>query len=65
MNIIINRDIDSPIQAAKITITLNDDVEMQISQNQFGELVIRKAQYGNGDGDLIILPSVSNEIRIK
>ncbi len=63
MEIIIGRN-EQTIQAKKITIKLNDDIEFDISINNFGELVVNKGQFGPGTGDLIIKPSVSNEIRI-
>ena len=63
MDIIINNN-EQQLQAKRITITLNENVEFDIAINNFGELVIRKAQFGNETGDLIIKPSVSNEIRL-
>ena len=40
------------------------DVEFKVSENQFNELVITKTQLGEGEGAIIIKPSVSNEIRL-
>jgi hypothetical protein len=48
----------------KITIALNDNVDYEITVNQFGELVLQKQQYGEGEGCIILEPSVSNEIRL-
>lgn len=47
-----------------VTIVLNDDVEFRITKNKFGELVIQKEQYGDGESCILIRPSVSNEIKI-
>jgi hypothetical protein len=55
---------DDIIDANKIEIELNTDVSILISMNKFGQLVINKQQYGDGASELIILPSVCNEIRI-
>jgi len=48
-----------------LLIKLNEDTEIRIKINQFGELVVNKQYYGKDDSSLIIMPSVSNEIRIK
>lgn len=52
-------------EVGKITVLLSDDVEYRVSVNQFGELVINKSQMGAGESSIILLPSVSNEIRLK
>lgn len=48
------------IEVSKITIFLNDETEIRVSVNNFGELVVNKS-----DSALIIIPQVSNEILIK
>lgn len=48
------------IEVSKITIFLNDETEIRVSVNKFGELVVNKS-----DSALIIIPQVSNEILIK
>jgi hypothetical protein len=46
-----------------VTVLIHD-VEFRISVNQFNELIINKAQYGAGEGSIIIKPSTSNQIYI-
>lgn len=48
----------------KVTVLLNDDVEYQISVNNFGELVVQKQNFGDGETSIVLKPSVSNEIRL-
>lgn len=48
----------------KLTLSLNEDVDFLISKNRFGELVINKQQYGASCSEILIKPSVSNEIRL-
>jgi hypothetical protein len=48
------------IEVSKITIFLNEETEIRISVNQFGELVVNKS-----DSAINIIPQVSNEILIK
>jgi hypothetical protein len=47
-----------------LSIQLNEDTEIKIDINQFGELVINKQSFGKGNSSLSITPSVSNEIKI-
>lgn len=47
-----------------LTIHLNNDVDINITIDQFGNLVIEKENYGQGESSIIIKPSVSNVIRI-
>ena len=62
MNIQIDRNNEKQ-EVNKITVFLND-VEIEINVNKFGELVVNKQQYGEGESSLVIKPSMSNEIRI-
>lgn len=55
---------DEKHTCSSITVILNEDIEFRIGVNKFGELVIQKEQYGEGETSIIIRPSVSNEIRI-
>ena len=48
----------------KIIVELNNDVSYHISINKFGELLVQKQQYGDGESAIILKPSVSNEIRL-
>ena len=59
-----NEEKGSEIEAKRLKIALNKDVEFNIDINKFGELVIRKQNFGNGEGSIMIMPSVSNEIRV-
>jgi len=52
------------INSNKIIIELNEDVSYHISINKFGELLVQKQQYGNGDSAILLKPSVSNEIKL-
>jgi len=52
------------IETEKILIEVGS-VDFRISVNKFGELVINKYQKGEQETGIIIMPSVSNEIRIK
>ena len=63
MKIIVNSN-ESEINARKITICVNEDVEFHVSINPFGELTVQKTQYGEGESSMTIKPSVSNEIRL-
>ena len=47
-----------------ITVQLTDEVDIEISVNKFGELLINKQQFGEGESSIIIKPRVSNEIII-
>lgn len=52
-------------EVRNVTIRLNEDVDLRIYINNFGELEIQKHQFGRGKSELQIMPSVSNEIRLK
>jgi len=52
------------INAGRIAISINDEVEFYIYFNSVNELTIRKKQFGSGESALTIKPSVSNEIRL-
>ena len=52
------------LEVNKVTVLLNEDVEYQISVNKFGELVVQKQNFGEGETPIILKPSVSNEIRL-
>lgn len=52
------------LEVNKVTVLLNEDVEYQISVNKFGELVVQKQNFGEGETSIILKPSVSNEIRL-
>lgn len=52
------------IDIDRLTIRV-DDVDFRLSLNNFGELVLNKYQNGDGEGSIIIVPKVSNEIIIK
>lgn len=52
------------INPRKITLKLNKDIDLHICVNNFGELVIQKSNFGEGESSIIIKPSVSNEIRL-
>ena len=62
MEIQINRD-EERIEVKKVTI-FHKNTEFEIHINNFDEIVIRKEQYGEGESNIIIRPSVSNVIRI-
>lgn len=62
MQIQLDREVNT-IEATNITIMVND-VEFRISVNKFNELVVNKTQYGEGEGSIVIKPSVSNEIKL-
>lgn len=63
MDIGINDD-TSQLEVRNITIKRTQDVEFRISINFFGELVIKKIEFGTKDSSLIIKTSESNEIRV-
>lgn len=56
---------ESFIDVNKVVIQTNEDVEFTISIDKFGNLVVNKQQYGDGDGNINIIPRVSNEISLK
>ena len=64
MKVIVNNN-ESELNARHITIPLSEDVEFRIKINQFGELEIQKTNYGSGESAIVIMPSVSNDIRIR
>jgi hypothetical protein len=53
------------IKVERILIKNDENVEFIIHFNKFGELILNKQQHGEGEGSIVIMPSVSNEIRIK
>lgn len=55
---------DEIITDIKIITIIINDVEFRISVNNFNQLILNKQQYGEGESSIIIMPSVSNEIRI-
>jgi hypothetical protein len=63
MKVIIGNN-ESQIETRRITIVLNEDVELDIKINSFGELEIQKTNFGQGESAIVIKPSVSNEIRL-
>ena len=63
MKVQIKRD-EEFIDLNKVVIRINE-VDFRISVNKFDELVINKYQSGDGEGSLMIIPNVSNEIIIK
>lgn len=62
MKVIIGNN-ESEFEARKITIVVGN-VEFEIKVNNFKQLVVNKQNYGDGESELIIKPSVSNEIRL-
>ena len=48
------------MEVNKVTVYLNEETEIRISVNKFGELVVNKS-----DSAITIIPQVSNEILIK
>lgn len=48
----------------KVTIVLNEDVEISIQVNHFGELEVTKQQFGEGESSIIVKPSTGNQIRL-
>lgn len=52
------------IDIDKITIRI-DTVDFRISVNKFGDLIVNKFQNGDGESAVIILPNVSNEVRVR
>jgi hypothetical protein len=62
MKIQLNRNEDR-LTVNKVTI-FNGDSEFEIELSKFGEIIIRKEQYGEGESAVIIKPKVSNEIGI-
>lgn len=48
-----------------LRIILDEDTEFSIQLNNAGQLVLNKVYYGEGESSLTIMPSVSNEIRLK
>jgi hypothetical protein len=55
---------DDIITDIKIITIIVNDVEFRLSVNNFNQLVVNKQQYGEGESSIVIMPSVSNEIRI-
>ena len=64
MTIKLDNDDNKQLNIRKVTVLLNDDVEYQISINKFGELVVQKHNFADGEGSIVLKPSVSNEIRL-
>jgi hypothetical protein len=62
MEIQINRDVER-IEVKKVTI-FHKNTEFEIYINNFDEIIIMKEQYGEGESNIIIRPSVANVIRI-
>lgn len=62
MKVVIHK--DEQILVKKIRISLTDDVDFVISTNEFNEIVVNKAQFGEGEAAIILKPSTSNEIRL-
>lgn len=62
MQVSINREQDVK-EVSTVTVIIAD-VTFRISVNKFDELVINKMQYGDGEGAMVIKPSVGNEIRV-
>ncbi len=62
MKISIDRN-QTTMDVSNVTIIVGD-VGFRITVNKFDELVVNKIQYHDGEGAIIIKPSVSNEIRI-
>ncbi len=60
MEIQINRNTDR--QDVKSITICTENKEFEIFIDKFGELIIRKEQYGSGESGLIVRPKVSNEI---
>lgn len=60
MEIQLNRN-EERLIVKKITIFINN-TEFEIEENNFGEIIIRKEQYGPDESSIIIRPKVSNEI---
>ena len=47
------------MEVNKVTVYLNEETEIRISVNKFGELVVNKS-----DSAITIIPQVSNEILV-
>lgn len=56
---------DVEIEQRNITVRLSKDVDFRISVNNFGQLEIQKANFGNGNSSIVITPSVSNLIYLE
>ena len=52
------------IETRKVVVDVSENIVFTISLNQFGELVIQKQNFGDGETSIVIKPSVSNEIRL-
>ena len=52
-------------ESGTITIFISEDIRLVLSLDNEGYLVINKSNFGSGDGALQIVPSVSNQIKIK
>ncbi len=64
MKVKLDNNKEQELDVRKVTVMLDDDIEYQISVNQFGELVVQKQNFGEGEGSIVLKPSVSNEIRL-
>ena len=64
MRVKLDNNNEQELDVRKVTVLLDDDIEYQISVNQFGELVVQKQNFGEGEGSIVLKPSVSNEIRL-
>lgn len=62
--IVIIDDNEDGIDCRKIEITVGD-IYYKISLNKFNQLVVNKQVYDDSPSEIIIRPSVSNEIRIE
>ena len=63
MKISINRE-DESQEVNKVIVHLNNDVDLIISQDKFGELVVTKVQHGEGESTIVVKPNVSNVIQV-
>jgi hypothetical protein len=55
---------DSFEEIKKVIIQIGD-VDFRITENNLGDLVINKFQLGDGESAIVIIPKVSNEIRVR
>jgi len=62
MEVSINRE-ENTLNCRTVTIS-TENKEFIIQVDKFGNLVINKQNYGEGESSIVIIPKVSNEIHL-
>jgi hypothetical protein len=62
MEVSINRE-ENTLNCRTVTISI-ENKEFIIQVDKFGNLVINKQNYGEGESSIVIIPKVSNEIHL-